>query len=141
VIYFGGKPFCTLCHICASTVALIGAIVSQALFGRAWLGKPALSAHQPLDIEQPCSCLVLRVATRLLGIQFRGDTREPMACVVSIIHVNANFVIDQYCRISFMSVEGTRIAVPVGTHSLNKPSWQVFSCFSRLTSYSRTATI
>jgi hypothetical protein len=49
-----------------------------------------------------------------------------MVCMVRVVYINANLVIDRYCRAMTLSVECARNAVPVSYHSLNEPWLQVF---------------
>ena len=127
-----------LCLIYASIGAVVGGAAAEALYVRQWYGKPAYIPPN-LGIKQPCSGLILQIPTRLLGIHYILASRCLVAYVVRLIPVVSILlsicVLGLHCY-SLKVRQNYQAAA--GTQSLNEP-WQVFSCFSHLTSCSHTA--
>lgn len=94
------------CLMQASTVAFVGTSVAQVLFKRTYISEPLVYSRLWFT-ERTHSYLVLWISTRLL----LGELcvyRYTMACVVRIIQRMVDFVINRYCRVPTLIVEGAR---------------------------------
>jgi hypothetical protein len=92
-----------------------------------------------LGTKQPCSDLILQVPTRLLDIQYIFEALAWMAYVVRLIPVELILLSISVLGLCFylLTVHHKSTAT-TSTQSLIE-SWQVFSCFSQLTSCFHTA--
>ena len=125
------------CLIYASLGAVVSGVVALTLFDHQWHSEPAY-IYRSLGIKQSCSILILQVPTRLLGNQYIFKSHYRMAYVVCLILVVS--ILLSICVLglhSYLLKVCQNYQAATGTQSLNEP-WQVFSCFSQLTSCSHT---
>jgi hypothetical protein len=124
--------------IYASLGAVIGGAVAVTLIDRQWYSKPAY-IYQSLGIKQPCSILKLQPLARLLDKQYIFESLYRMAYVVRLIPVMPILLSTGVLGPHFYPLKVRQNSkAAAGLQSFNEP-WQVFSCFSQLTSYSYTA--
>jgi hypothetical protein len=124
--------------ICASLGVVVSGAVAEALNVHQWYGKPAYITPN-LGIKHPCSGLILQVPTRLLESQYSFEFYCHMAYVVCLIPVAPILLLTGVLGLHFYPLKVRQNSkAAAGFQSLNEP-WQVFSCFSQLTSYSHTA--
>jgi hypothetical protein len=107
------------CSIRASTVVVTGTTVAQVLYMRTYSSEP-LACYYILFAESTHSCLVVWIPTGLSHLE-PWECRYAMAGLVRIIQFSIGFIINQYCRIAGLSLEGVQNTANAGPLWLKKP--------------------
>jgi len=116
------------CSIQAPTVAFASTLVAQVLFQRTFISEP-LVRYQLWFTDRTHSYLVLRIFTWLL-LGNLCENRYSMACVVRIIQLWVDFVMNRYCRVPALIVEGAW-----NTPSARSPRLKIPGVVMLLTAY------